>query len=132
MFLSRNSVFILVICIHNTAKNCGPIFQNAHYVHHCCNHVGKICGVAKYKIMTYSRLIFFKTYCILTIVFSQPQTGSYFGAEVCVVDLNSDKNTDLLLVSAPTYTENSREGKVFVYYYSSRWVRILNSILKLD
>ncbi|XP_073774186.1 integrin alpha-M isoform X2 [Danio rerio] len=48
------------------------------------------------------------------------QIGSYFGAEVCVVDLNSDSNTDLLLVSAPTYTESEREGKVFVYSYTRR------------
>ncbi|XP_051522506.1 integrin alpha-X-like isoform X5 [Myxocyprinus asiaticus] len=50
----------------------------------------------------------------------EPQIGSYFGAEVCVVDLNSDSNTDLLLVSAPTYTETDREGKVFIYFYSRR------------
>ncbi|XP_051968163.1 integrin alpha-M-like isoform X2 [Xyrauchen texanus] len=50
----------------------------------------------------------------------QPQIGSYFGAEVCVVDLNSDSNTDLLLVSAPTYTMADREGKVFVYALSPR------------
>ncbi|XP_051530917.1 integrin alpha-M-like [Myxocyprinus asiaticus] len=48
----------------------------------------------------------------------QPQIGSYFGAEVCVVDLNSDSNTDLLLVSAPTYTMADGEGKVFVYSLS--------------
>lgn len=51
---------------------------------------------------------------------SQPQIGSYFGAELCVVDLNADSYTDLLLVSAPTYTEGDREGKVFVY--NSYWV----------
>ncbi|XP_067225182.1 integrin alpha-M-like [Chanodichthys erythropterus] len=48
----------------------------------------------------------------------QPQIGSYFGAEVCVVDLNNDSNTDLLLVSASTYTESDREGKVFVYIFT--------------
>nr|XP_055033077.1 integrin alpha-X-like [Misgurnus anguillicaudatus] len=46
----------------------------------------------------------------------KPQIGSYFGAEVCVVDL--DRNTVLLLVSAPTYTEGDREGNVFVYFYT--------------
>uniref|UniRef100_A0A672NI54 Integrin alpha-M-like n=1 Tax=Sinocyclocheilus grahami TaxID=75366 RepID=A0A672NI54_SINGR len=50
----------------------------------------------------------------------KPQIGSYFGAEVCVVDLNSDSRTDLLLVSAPTYMEPDREGKVFVYTISRR------------
>ncbi|XP_056102019.1 integrin alpha-M-like [Rhinichthys klamathensis goyatoka] len=50
----------------------------------------------------------------------KPQIGSYFGAEVCVVDLNSDSYTDLLLVSAPTYTESEREGLVFVYIFTRR------------
>uniref|UniRef100_A0A8C1L8S3 VWFA domain-containing protein n=1 Tax=Cyprinus carpio TaxID=7962 RepID=A0A8C1L8S3_CYPCA len=50
----------------------------------------------------------------------KPQIGSYFGAEVCVVDLNSDSRTDLLLVSAPTYMEPDREGKVFVYTFTRR------------
>ncbi|TRY74202.1 hypothetical protein DNTS_004367 [Danionella cerebrum] len=48
-----------------------------------------------------------------------PQVGSYFGAEVCVVDLNRDSYTDLLLVSAPTHTESDQEGKVFVYNFMS-------------
>ncbi|XP_051770706.1 integrin alpha-X-like [Ctenopharyngodon idella] len=47
----------------------------------------------------------------------KPQIGSYFGAEVCVVDLNHNSNTDLLLVSAPTYMESDREGIVFVYIF---------------
>ncbi|RXN38825.1 integrin alpha-M-like protein [Labeo rohita] len=51
---------------------------------------------------------------------SNPQIGSYFGAELCVVDLNSDSRTDLLLVSAPTYIEPDQEGKVFVYTFNSR------------
>ncbi|KAF4107027.1 hypothetical protein G5714_013017 [Onychostoma macrolepis] len=50
----------------------------------------------------------------------KPQIGSYFGAEVCVVDLYSDSNTDLLLISAPTYMEPDREGKVFVYIIKRR------------
>ncbi|RXN12998.1 integrin alpha-M-like protein [Labeo rohita] len=51
---------------------------------------------------------------------SNPQIGSYFGAELCVVDLNSDSRTDLLLVSAPTYMEPDQEGKVFVYTLNRR------------
>ncbi|XP_048868866.1 integrin alpha-M-like isoform X1 [Brienomyrus brachyistius] len=44
------------------------------------------------------------------------QIGSYFGAEVCVVDLNSDSSTDLLLISAPMYiiTDRDSEGQVTV------------------
>ncbi|XP_026133267.1 integrin alpha-X-like [Carassius auratus] len=52
----------------------------------------------------------------------KPQIGSYFGAEVCVVDLNSDSNTDLLLISAPTYMEPEREGRVFVYAFTSQFI----------
>uniref|UniRef100_A0A8C2IXT8 Si:dkey-32n7.4 n=1 Tax=Cyprinus carpio TaxID=7962 RepID=A0A8C2IXT8_CYPCA len=51
-----------------------------------------------------------------------PRTGSYFGAEVCVVDLNNDSRTDLLLVSAPTYMEPDREGKVYVYTITNQFV----------
>ncbi|XP_058650236.1 integrin alpha-X-like isoform X2 [Onychostoma macrolepis] len=52
----------------------------------------------------------------------RPQIGSYFGAEVCVVDLNSDSKTDLLLISAPTYMEPDREGRVFVYTFTSQFI----------
>ncbi|XP_063076260.1 integrin alpha-M-like [Engraulis encrasicolus] len=47
--------------------------------------------------------------------FTQSQIGAYFGAEVCVVDLDGDSNTDLILASAPMHTEEGREGSVFVY-----------------
>ncbi|XP_076123284.1 integrin alpha-X-like [Alosa pseudoharengus] len=49
---------------------------------------------------------------------AQSQIGAYFGAEVCVVDLDGDSNTDLILASAPMHTEGEREGKVFVYRIS--------------
>ncbi|XP_050979757.1 integrin alpha-X-like [Labeo rohita] len=52
----------------------------------------------------------------------RPQIGSYFGADVCVVDLNSDSDTDLLLISSPTYMHPDREGKVFVYIFTSQFV----------
>uniref|UniRef100_A0A3B4Z2L9 Integrin alpha-M-like n=1 Tax=Stegastes partitus TaxID=144197 RepID=A0A3B4Z2L9_9TELE len=44
----------------------------------------------------------------------QHQTGEYFGAEVCAMDLNSDGNADLILISAPMYKEPDREGRVYV------------------
>ncbi|XP_026018700.1 integrin alpha-M-like [Astatotilapia calliptera] len=45
---------------------------------------------------------------------SQYQTGEYFGAEVCVMDINDDDITDLIFISAPMYTEPDREGRVYV------------------
>ncbi|XP_047673064.1 integrin alpha-M-like isoform X2 [Tachysurus fulvidraco] len=47
----------------------------------------------------------------------EPQIGAYYGAELCVVDLNLDNITDLLLVSAPMYNEKDQEGKVFIYTF---------------
>ncbi|KAJ8399976.1 hypothetical protein AAFF_G00407060 [Aldrovandia affinis] len=50
------------------------------------------------------------------------QIGSYYGAEVCTVDLNSDSKTDLLLISAPMYIDKQRnsEGKVYVCTFINR------------
>ncbi|XP_059574021.1 integrin alpha-10 [Alligator mississippiensis] len=45
------------------------------------------------------------------------QIGSYFGSEVCPVDVNGDGVTDVLLVAAPMFLgEQSKEtGRVYVY-----------------
>ncbi|KAL3967670.1 splicing factor U2AF 35 kDa subunit [Sarotherodon galilaeus] len=45
---------------------------------------------------------------------SQYQTGEYFGAEVCAMDMNNDDITDLIFISAPMYMEPDREGRVYV------------------
>ncbi|XP_041640847.1 integrin alpha-D [Cheilinus undulatus] len=43
--------------------------------------------------------------------------GSYFGAELCSVDVNSDGDTDFLLVGAPQFYQPSekKEGQIYVY-----------------
>uniref|UniRef100_A0A2K6U2W7 Integrin subunit alpha E n=1 Tax=Saimiri boliviensis boliviensis TaxID=39432 RepID=A0A2K6U2W7_SAIBB len=43
------------------------------------------------------------------------QMGSYFGSELCPVDINMDGTTDLLLVAAPFYHVRGEEGRVYVY-----------------
>ncbi|XP_044044763.1 integrin alpha-L-like isoform X2 [Siniperca chuatsi] len=45
------------------------------------------------------------------------QTGSYFGAELCSVDVNSDGNTDFLLVGAPLFyqPQEKRKGQIYVF-----------------
>ncbi|TKS69297.1 Integrin alpha-L CD11 antigen-like family member A [Collichthys lucidus] len=45
------------------------------------------------------------------------QIGSYFGAELCSVDINTDGNTDFLLVGAPQFfhPQERREGQIYVY-----------------
>ncbi|XP_043959274.1 integrin alpha-D-like [Gambusia affinis] len=45
---------------------------------------------------------------------SQSQTGEYFGAEVCAMDVDSDGLTDLILISSPMYKDVDREGRVYV------------------
>ncbi|XP_030610476.1 integrin alpha-M-like [Archocentrus centrarchus] len=46
--------------------------------------------------------------------YPQNQTGQYFGAEVCAMDINNDDVTDLIFMSAPMYTEPDGEGRVYV------------------
>ncbi|XP_041094673.1 integrin alpha-D [Polyodon spathula] len=43
------------------------------------------------------------------------QIGSYFGGEVCAVDLNGDGDTDVLLVGAPLYHKQELGGLVYTY-----------------
>ncbi|KAM4611701.1 integrin alpha-M isoform 2-T2 [Polymixia lowei] len=45
------------------------------------------------------------------------QIGSYFGAELCTVDVDSDNNTDFLLVGAPLFhhSQEKREGQIYIY-----------------
>ncbi|XP_059184742.1 integrin alpha-L-like isoform X1 [Centropristis striata] len=43
------------------------------------------------------------------------QIGSYFGAELCSVDVDSDGNTDFLLVGAPRFSQEEKEGQIYVY-----------------
>ncbi|XP_055993691.1 integrin alpha-M-like [Sorex fumeus] len=42
------------------------------------------------------------------------QVGSYFGASLCSVDVNRDGSSDLVLVGAPHYYEQTRGGQVSV------------------
>ncbi|XP_045680584.1 integrin alpha-E [Phyllostomus hastatus] len=43
------------------------------------------------------------------------QMGSYFGSELCPMDIDMDGTTDLLLVAAPFYHIHGQEGRVYVY-----------------
>ncbi|XP_041437580.1 integrin alpha-E isoform X1 [Xenopus laevis] len=43
------------------------------------------------------------------------QIGSYFGSELCSVDIDFDNYTDLLMVGAPFYHIKGEEGRVYVY-----------------
>ncbi|XP_014397421.1 PREDICTED: integrin alpha-E [Myotis brandtii] len=48
------------------------------------------------------------------------QMGSYFGSELCPVDIDMDGTTDLLLVAAPFYHVRGQEGRVYVYRLSEQ------------
>ncbi|PWA29303.1 hypothetical protein CCH79_00014040, partial [Gambusia affinis] len=50
------------------------------------------------------------------------QIGSYFGAELCSVDIDSDGNTDFLLVGAPMFflPEERKEGSIYIYALSDK------------
>uniref|UniRef100_A0A672LN41 Integrin subunit alpha 10 n=1 Tax=Sinocyclocheilus grahami TaxID=75366 RepID=A0A672LN41_SINGR len=55
---------------------------------------------------------------IITQALNGEQIGSYFGSEVCVVDVDQDGITDILLIAAPMFlgAGNKETGKVYVYY----------------
>ncbi|XP_075764480.1 integrin alpha-10 [Pelodiscus sinensis] len=50
------------------------------------------------------------------------QIGSYFGSEVCPVDVNGDGITDVLLVAAPMYlgAQSKETGRVYIYKVGQR------------
>eukprot|EP00062_Callorhinchus_milii_P011610 gi/632957754/ref/XP_007894658.1/ PREDICTED: integrin alpha-E-like [Callorhinchus milii] len=48
------------------------------------------------------------------------QLGSYFGSELCALDLNRDGATDYLLVGAPFYHKQGEEGIVYVYHLNEK------------
>uniref|UniRef100_A0A2K6LQI2 Integrin subunit alpha L n=1 Tax=Rhinopithecus bieti TaxID=61621 RepID=A0A2K6LQI2_RHIBE len=43
------------------------------------------------------------------------QIGSYFGGELCGVDVDQDGETELLLIGAPLFYGEQRGGRVFIY-----------------
>ncbi|XP_034716994.1 integrin alpha-X-like [Etheostoma cragini] len=44
----------------------------------------------------------------------QYQSGEYFGAVVCAMDVDRNSYTDLILISAPMFIDTDREGRVYV------------------
>uniref|UniRef100_S4RDR0 VWFA domain-containing protein n=1 Tax=Petromyzon marinus TaxID=7757 RepID=S4RDR0_PETMA len=56
---------------------------------------------------------------------SGEQIGSYFGGEVCAMDVDGDSVSDVLLVAAPMFMDSSsREtGRVYLYTFSPQRVR---------
>ncbi|KAI4901455.1 hypothetical protein NFI96_030501, partial [Prochilodus magdalenae] len=61
------------------------------------------------------------TWDVVTSVMGE-QVGSYFGGALCVLDLDSDGNTDFVVVGAPLYYQAvpRREGRMYVYSLSEQ------------
>lgn len=62
------------------------------------------------------------------------QIGSYFGSEVCGLDVDQDGITDVLLVAAPMYlgSGNKEAGRVYIYTVSGEEVFVANGTLKSE
>ncbi|KAM9309313.1 integrin alpha-10 [Pholidichthys leucotaenia] len=62
------------------------------------------------------------------------QIGSYYGSEVCGLDIDQDGITDVLLVAAPMYlgSGNKEAGRVYIYTLSGEEVFVSNGTLKPD
>ena len=48
------------------------------------------------------------------------QIGSYFGASLCSVDVNGDSSSDLVLIGAPHFYEQTQGGQVSVCPFPRR------------
>ncbi|AWO96546.1 putative integrin alpha-10 [Scophthalmus maximus] len=62
------------------------------------------------------------------------QIGSYYGSEVCGLDIDQDGITDVLLVAAPMYLGlgNKEAGRVYIYTVSGEEVFVSNGTLKSE
>ncbi|XP_046889912.1 integrin alpha-11 [Hypomesus transpacificus] len=69
----------------------------------------------------------------LTILLSLKghQIGSYYGSEICPLDLDADGRTDLLLVAAPMFFLRGWErGRVYVYRLTQQSLFVLDMFLE--
>uniref|UniRef100_A0A665UZQ2 Integrin alpha-M-like n=1 Tax=Echeneis naucrates TaxID=173247 RepID=A0A665UZQ2_ECHNA len=84
------------------------------------NHTGL---VVLFKVVEEARTVIYRE--------SGKQIGSYFGAELCLLDINSDSDTDFLLVGAPMlyHPQQKREGQVYVYELTDK---VMELKFKLD
>ncbi|XP_023680858.2 integrin alpha-L [Paramormyrops kingsleyae] len=66
-------------------------------------------------------VVFYKSNTNWTVKYRETgqQIGSYFGAALCALDIDSDDETDFLLVGAPLFHEPQKEGRMYVYSMSS-------------
>uniref|UniRef100_A0A3Q4AL80 VWFA domain-containing protein n=1 Tax=Mola mola TaxID=94237 RepID=A0A3Q4AL80_MOLML len=62
------------------------------------------------------------------------QIGSYYGSEVCGLDIDQDGITDVLLVAAPMYlgSGNKEAGRVYIYTLSGKEMFVSNGTLKSE
>ncbi|XP_034030611.1 integrin alpha-10 [Thalassophryne amazonica] len=62
------------------------------------------------------------------------QIGSYYGSEVCGLDIDQDGITDVLLVAAPMYlgSGNKEAGRVYIYTLTGEEVFVSNGTLKAE
>ncbi|XP_072513981.1 integrin alpha-X-like isoform X1 [Salminus brasiliensis] len=56
------------------------------------------------------------------------QVGSYFGASLCLLDVNLDGDTDFVVVGAPQYyqAQPRREGRMYIYSLTDQMVLVKN------
>uniref|UniRef100_A0A669BQ29 Integrin subunit alpha 11 n=1 Tax=Oreochromis niloticus TaxID=8128 RepID=A0A669BQ29_ORENI len=61
------------------------------------------------------------------------QIGSYFGSELLSMDVDSDGQTDVLLVAAPMYYSHGWErGKVYIYSVTPQMSFVLQGVLEVS
>lgn len=92
--------------------------QRDRYIDYCAEVYSSEKYFDRYKGPHWSLLLlllFIENSIVKPDSLSGPQTGSYFGSELCSLDVNQDGVTDYLLVGAPLYHIHGEEGRVYVY-----------------
>lgn len=72
------------------------------------------------------RILTCEIMCVNNVLLSLIQTGQYFGAVVCAMNVNQDTYTDLVVISAPMFMDADREGRVYVCSLSG----LVNGVLR--
>ncbi|XP_035266134.1 integrin alpha-4 [Anguilla anguilla] len=118
------------VLVYNTSKDNLPVFYKEESSVHAGSYLGYSVGAGHFSHPNRTDVVggapqseqigkvwIFKIESKnLQIIFEAPgkKLGSYFGAAVCAVDLNSDGLSDLL-VGAPMYSTVREEGRVHIY-----------------
>ncbi|XP_042636426.1 integrin alpha-E [Orycteropus afer afer] len=117
---SHEGHFLKQTAVDPKAAQNGYLGYSLAVLHRACG-LSYVAGAPKHKQHgTVFELLKNGTEANFLPVLQGEQMGSYFGSELCPVDIDMDGTTDFLLVAAPFYHIHKEEGRVYVYNLSKQ------------